>query len=54
MGMLLVNERLYFAPTAISVVLYICLILAIAVMTAYFPSRKAANLSAAEALRHFE
>ena len=54
LGMLLVNEHLYFAPTALSVTMYILLILAIAVVTAYFPARKAADLSAADALRHYE
>ncbi|HEX2958794.1 MAG TPA: FtsX-like permease family protein [Chitinispirillaceae bacterium] len=54
LGMLLVNERLYFVPTVGSVLFYIALIVFIAVATAYFPARKAANLSAAEALRHYE
>lgn len=53
-GMMLVNERLYFVPVLSSVILFICLIIAIAVVTAFFPARKAANLSAAEALRHFD
>jgi ABC-type lipoprotein release transport system permease subunit len=54
LSMLLVNDRLYFVPTALHVIFYILLIICIAVATAYFPARKAANLSAAEALRHFE
>ncbi|NLE01078.1 MAG: FtsX-like permease family protein [Fibrobacter sp.] len=54
LGMLLVNERLYFVPTITNTVLYMILILTIAVVTAYFPSRKAAALSAADALRHYE
>ena len=54
LGMLLVNERLYFVPTITNTVLYMILILTIAVVTAYFPSRKAAALSAADALRHHE
>jgi ABC-type lipoprotein release transport system permease subunit len=33
---------------------FIVLIVCIAVVTAYFPARRAAKLSAAEALRHFE
>lgn len=53
-GMMLVNERLYFVPVLSSVILFICLIIAIAVVTAFFPARRAANLSAAEALRHFD
>jgi len=54
MGMLLVNDHLFFAPTALVVIGYVALIVAIAVITAYFPSRRAANLSAAAALRHYE
>ncbi|NLG17406.1 MAG: FtsX-like permease family protein [Fibrobacter sp.] len=53
-GMMLVNERLYFVPVFTSVVFFICLIMVIAVGTAFFPAKKAANLSAAEALRHFD
>jgi ABC-type lipoprotein release transport system permease subunit len=53
-GMLLSNGHLHFAPTAASVAGYIILIVAIAVSTAYFPARKASNLSSAEALRHYE
>lgn len=53
-GMMLVNERLYFIPVFTSVVFFICLIMVIAVGTAFFPAKKAANLSAAEALRHFD
>lgn len=54
MGMLLSNGHLHFAPTAASVVIYIIMIIIIAVSTAYFPARKASNLSSAEALRHYE
>lgn len=54
LGMLLSNGHLNFAPTVTSVIFYICLIIMIAVVTAYFPARKAASLSSAEALRHFE
>jgi len=54
MGMLLVNERLYFSPTISNTLFYIGLILAITIITAYFPSKKAAALSAADALRHYE
>jgi ABC-type lipoprotein release transport system permease subunit len=53
-GMLLSNGHLHFAPTAVSVTGYIILIVAIAVSTAYFPARRASNLSSAEALRHYE
>jgi len=53
-GMLLSNGHLHFAPTAATVVGYILLIILIAVVTAYFPARKASNLSSAQALRHYE
>ncbi|MBN2036786.1 MAG: ABC transporter permease [Chitinispirillaceae bacterium] len=54
MGMLLVNNRLFFAPTVGATVGYIAFIVAIAVVTAYFPSRRASRLSAANAMRHYE
>ncbi|HTY08813.1 MAG TPA: FtsX-like permease family protein [Candidatus Edwardsbacteria bacterium] len=54
LGMLLVDGHLYFAPTAAATLGYIALIVAIAAATAYFPARRAANLTAAAALRHYE
>lgn len=54
MGMLLVNQRLHFLPTFAGVIGNIFLIIFISVVTAFFPARRAANLSAAEALRHYE
>jgi ABC-type lipoprotein release transport system permease subunit len=54
LGMLLVQGHLYFLPAPIAIVGYNILILAIATATAYFPSRRAANLAASEALRHYE
>jgi ABC-type lipoprotein release transport system permease subunit len=54
LGMLLSDGHLVFAPTAGAVVSFVVLIVGIAVFTAYFPARRAAKLSAAEALRHFE
>jgi ABC-type antimicrobial peptide transport system permease subunit len=54
MGMLLVNNHLNFMPSAGSTIGYIILIVVIAVVTAYFPARRAANLSASDALRHYE
>lgn len=54
MGILLVNQHLHFVPTFTGVFGNIMLIMMIAVVTAYFPARRAANMSAAEALRHFE
>jgi ABC-type lipoprotein release transport system permease subunit len=54
MGMLLVNSHLYFLPTFAGIAGNVLLILAIALATAYFPARRAANLSPAKALGHFE
>jgi ABC-type lipoprotein release transport system permease subunit len=54
MGMLLVNSRLYFLPTIAGIIGNVCLILLLAVATAIFPARRAAKLSPAAALRHFE
>ncbi len=54
MGMLLVNSRLYFLPSFWGICGNVVLILGIALATAYFPSRRAANLSPAKALGHFE
>lgn len=53
-GMLLVNGHLYFLPTFAGIAGNVLLILVIAVVTAYFPARRAANMSPAKALRHFE
>jgi putative ABC transport system permease protein len=54
MGMLLVNNRLFFAPTVGMTVFFIVFIVGIAAGTAYFPSRRASKLSAANAMRHYE
>jgi predicted lysophospholipase L1 biosynthesis ABC-type transport system permease subunit len=54
LGMLLVNGHLNFAPTLVATIGYNILIVAIAVATAYFPARRAANMSAAAAFRHYE
>jgi ABC-type lipoprotein release transport system permease subunit len=54
MGMLLVNNHLHFAPTLVGTVGYIALILAIAVATAWGPARRAAKMTAAEALRQYD
>jgi ABC-type lipoprotein release transport system permease subunit len=53
-GMLLVDRHLYFAPTVLAVVLIDVLIVGIAMVTAFFPARRAADLKAAVALRHIE
>ncbi len=54
MGILLVNKHLYFLPAFSNVLFNITLILFITIITAFFPARRASNLSAAEALRHYE
>ncbi|HLP42515.1 MAG TPA: FtsX-like permease family protein, partial [Fibrobacteria bacterium] len=53
MGMILVDGHLHFLPTLLGTGAYVLLILAIALITAWFPARRAANLSPTEALRHF-
>jgi ABC-type antimicrobial peptide transport system permease subunit len=54
LGMLLVDGHLNFAPTVAGTISSIILILLIAAVTAYFPARRAANMSAAAAFRHYE
>jgi ABC-type lipoprotein release transport system permease subunit len=54
LGMLLVDSHLNFAPTPIATIGFNALIVAIAVCTAFFPARRAANMSAASAFRHYE
>lgn len=54
MGMFLVDGHIYFLPTALGIASNVLLILLIAVATAYFPARRAANLKAAVAFRHYE
>lgn len=54
MGILLVNQHLHFVPTFTGVAGNILFIIIIAGATAYFPARRAARLSVAEALRHYE
>jgi ABC-type lipoprotein release transport system permease subunit len=53
LGMLLVNSHLYFLPTFAGVAGSVLLIIAIAVCTAFFPARRAANMPPAKALGHF-
>jgi ABC-type antimicrobial peptide transport system permease subunit len=50
----LVDKHLYFLPTVKSILGNVVFILIITAVTAYFPAKRAARLSAAEALRHFE
>ncbi|EKD27415.1 MAG: Efflux ABC transporter, permease protein, partial [uncultured bacterium] len=54
LGMFLIDEHLFFLPTFSGIFLNVGFIILIAVLTAYFPARKAANLKAAEAFRHYE
>ena len=54
LAMLLVDQKLRFLPDPLAIVFFLILIVAIAVLTAWFPARRAAKLSAAEALRHYE
>jgi ABC-type antimicrobial peptide transport system permease subunit len=52
--LLLVDNHLYFLPTLVDVVKNLLIIVGIAFITAYFPAQRAAKLSVAEALRHYE
>jgi ABC-type lipoprotein release transport system permease subunit len=54
LGMLLVSNHLFFAPTVFATVAVNAFILIIAVLTAWFPARRASNLPAASAMRHYE
>ncbi len=54
LSMLLVSGHLHFTPSLLASVGYVLMIQIIAVVTAFFPARAAAKMSAAEALRHYE
>lgn len=54
LGILLVDSHLYFMPTPGLLLTDIFVILFISAITAYFPSRRAARMPAARALRHYE
>ncbi len=54
LSMLLNSGHLNFVTSPFAISGNLILILAIAVVTAYFPARKAAKMSAASALRHYE
>jgi ABC-type lipoprotein release transport system permease subunit len=54
LGIFLSKKKLYFVPFVSDIIRNIFLILLISTVTAYFPSRRAAKLDAAEALRHYE
>ncbi|MDD2805111.1 MAG: FtsX-like permease family protein [Elusimicrobiales bacterium] len=53
LGMLLINGHLYFLPTFAGVAGSVLTIILIAVCTAFFPARRAANMPPAKALGHF-
>ncbi|MDQ7773745.1 MAG: ABC transporter permease [Elusimicrobiales bacterium] len=53
LGMLLVDGRVYFLPTFAGIAASVLLIIAIALATAWFPARRAAAMSPAQALRHY-
>jgi ABC-type lipoprotein release transport system permease subunit len=54
MGILLLDRHIHFMPTAFAITAYMFLIVLIATCTAWFPSKKASELPAAQALRHYE
>jgi ABC-type lipoprotein release transport system permease subunit len=54
MGILLLNQHLHFMPTVSGIIFNIMFIILIAAATAYFPAKRAAAMSAADALRHYE
>ena len=54
LGILLLNERLYFLVQFSHIATNILVIVVIALLTAYFPAKKAANMSSVEALRFYE
>lgn len=54
LGILLLDKHLHFVPSLVSILSNMILILIIAAFTAYFPSKRAAKMKAADALRHYE
>lgn len=54
LSLIIVDNHLHFLPKIGSLIFYILLIMGVTALTAYFPARKAAELSAADALRHYE
>lgn len=54
LSIILKNKHLFFKINPFSLASNFVLILAIAAATSYFPARRAAKLSAVEALRHYE
>lgn len=54
LGIILVRGHLYFAPTLLSCVLFVLLIVGIAIITAWIPSNRASKLPPATAMRHYD
>jgi putative ABC transport system permease protein len=54
LSLFLVKKHLYFLPTIADIGQNLLIILVITFLTAFFPAARAAKLSVAEALRHFE
>jgi ABC-type lipoprotein release transport system permease subunit len=54
LGIFLIKKKLYFLPQMGDILRNLVMILLVSTATAYFPSRRAAKLDPAEALRHFE
>lgn len=54
LGIFLSKKKLYFLPQAGAILRNMVMILLVSTATAYFPSRRAAKLDPAEALRHIE
>ncbi len=54
LGMVLVNGRLHFAPSPVSILVFIALICLITALTAWGPARRAATMQPSNALRTFE
>lgn len=54
LSMILKNKHLFFKMDPVSIIFYFVLIMVITGFTAYIPARRAAKLSAVEALRHYE
>ena len=54
LGMFLINGHLHFKLNIVLVIISIVVIVAISALTAFFPARRAAKMSVADALRHYE
>ncbi len=54
LSMILKNRHIYFKMDPVGIVMNFLLIIFISGITAFFPARRAARLSAVEALRHYE